>query len=106
MDKRIFVKQNFLMIQLPREVDQYKAKEIREKADEALNNPEVEHIVFDFAETEFMDSSGIGIIVGRYQKISCLGGRVYAVHVSERIKRILYLGGLQRFLEIVDCKTE
>ena len=85
-------------------MDHYKSEIIRQEADEFLKNPKVEHIVFDFADTDFMDSSGIGVIVGRYQKIACFGGRVIAIHASERIKRIILMSGMQRFIEISETE--
>ena len=58
-------------------------------------------MLFDFEKTRFMDSSGIGIIMGRYKKISCFGGKVYAIHTDRQVKRILYLAGLDKYVEIV-----
>lgn len=104
MDKHVCIKNNYLFIQMPREVDHYKSEIIRQEADELLKDPKVEHIVFDFANTDFMDSSGIGVIVGRYQKIACFGGRVIAIHASERIKRIILMSGMQRFIEISETE--
>lgn len=49
-----------------------------------------------------MDSSGIGIILGRYKKISCFGGKVYAINADNRIRRILLMSGLQNIVEIVN----
>ena len=59
------------------------------------------HIVFDFENTSFMDSSGIGIIIGRYRKISSLGGRVYAIHADERIQMILKASGMSSIIEVL-----
>ena len=56
---------------------------------------------FDFENTSFMDSSGIGIIIGRYRKISSLGGRVYAIHADERIQRILKASGMSSIIEVL-----
>lgn len=102
MDEHMYIMENYLMIPMPEEVDHYVAEKIRKQADLFLQNEKVEHVVFDFAKTVFMDSSGIGVIAGRYQKIACFGGRVMAVHVSGRIRRILYMSGLQKFVEIME----
>ena len=100
MDKQIFIKDNYLLIRMPKEVDHYKSEEIRKCSDELLKDSDVLHVVFDFSDTEFMDSSGIGVIVGRYQKVACFGGKVYAIHVSDRMKRIIEMAGLKRFVEV------
>lgn len=92
---------NCLMVKLPAEVDHHRAAYICEKADSFILRNDVHHVVFDFEDTRFMDSSGIGVIMGRYRKISCFGGRVYAIHVDRQIQRILRLSGLNQVLEVL-----
>lgn len=93
---------NCLMVRLPEEVDHHKATYISEKADWYIVKKNVSHVVFDFEDTRFMDSSGIGIIMGRYKKISCFGGKVFAIHPDRQIKRILSISGLNKIIEIMD----
>ncbi len=90
-----------LMVKLPKEVDHHQAGYYCQKADAFLFQPEVNHVVFDFEDTEFMDSSGIGIIMGRYKKIAPLGGKVYAINVGKQVKRILDLSGMSKLLEVL-----
>lgn len=92
---------NCLMVRMPKEVDHHLASYISENADHYIMEDEVEHVVFDFEDTRFMDSSGIGIIMGRYRKIACFGGRVYAIHVDRQIRRILDLSGLNKIVEVI-----
>ena len=92
---------NYLCIKMPQEVDHHGAAQIRENADRLLLNERVKNIVFDIEDTTFMDSSGIGIIIGRYRKISCFGGRVYAIHADDRIKKILRTSGMSSVIEIL-----
>jgi stage II sporulation protein AA (anti-sigma F factor antagonist) len=93
---------NCLMIRLPEEVDHHKSAYISERADYYIVRQNVSHVVFDFEDTRFMDSSGVGIIMGRYKKISCFGGKVFAIHPDRQMKRILYMSGLNNILEIVE----
>ena len=93
---------NCLMVKLPEEVDHHRAAYIGECADRFILREDVAHVIFDFEDTRFMDSSGIGIIMGRYKKISCFGGRVYAIHADRQIQRILRMAGLNRIVEIVE----
>ncbi len=92
---------NCLMVKLPQEVDHHRAAYICENADKFLLQENVCHVVFDFEDTRFMDSSGIGIIMGRYKKISCFGGRVYAIHADMQIQRILRMSGLNQIVEVL-----
>ena len=49
-----------------------------------------------------MDSSGIGVLMGRYRKVYLLGGEVWAVHVNERIKKILTMSGVTKLIQIYE----
>ena len=92
---------NCLMVRMPEEVDHHRASYICEGADRLLVRENVENVVFDFEDTRFMDSSGIGIIMGRYRKISCFGGHVYAIHTDRQIQRIFRMSGLHKIVEIL-----
>lgn len=92
---------NYLMVKLPQEVDHHRASYICESADKFLLQENVCHVVFDFEDTRFMDSSGIGIIMGRYKKIACFGGKVYAIHVDRQIQRIFKISGLNKIVDIL-----
>lgn len=100
--ERFQIIENCLMVKLPLEVDHHIAAFICEKADGYLLKENVEHIVFDFEETTFMDSSGIGIIMGRYKKISCFGGKIYVIHAGKQIKRVLTMAGLNKYVDVLE----
>lgn len=93
---------NCLMIRLPEEIDHHGAGIICENADRLLLREDVCNVVFDFENTRFMDSSGIGIIMGRYRKISCFGGKVYCIHADRQIQRILRVSGLNKIVEVLE----
>ena len=101
MEQQCAIIDNYLCIKMPKEVDHHGAAGIREHADKLLLDEKVRNIVFDFEDTTFMDSSGIGIIIGRYRKISCFGGKVYAIHADERIRRILRASGMSSIIEVL-----
>ncbi len=95
-EKGVFeIRENCLLIRLPEEVDHHNAKDIRRLADYYLNDDRVEQIVFDFGETVFMDSSGIGLVTGRNERITYLGGRTIIINASERIRKMLKIAGLE-----------
>lgn len=96
---------NYLCIRMPREVDHHGAAGIRESADRLILDDQVKNIVFDFENTTFMDSSGIGIIIGRYRKISCFGGKVYAINTNNRIRKLLKTSGMSAIIEILEENT-
>lgn len=94
--------ENYLMIRMPEEVDHHRAVRISRTADDYIAHSKVVNIVFDFEDTKFMDSSGIGVIMGRYKKISCFGGKVFAINASRRIKQLLVVSGMQKLVTIME----
>lgn len=101
MEEMYTVKDNCLFVMMPKEMDHHKADAIRMKIDEYLLDHRAQNVIFDFENTRFMDSSGIGLIVGRYKKVSCFGGKIVAMHVNARIQKILLMSGLKDMIEIV-----
>ena len=85
-----------LVVKLIKAIDHHSAKEIRETVDLYFADTKANHIVFDMSELEFMDSSGIGLIMGRYKFISPIGGRVILAGINEQIDRIMKLSGIYK----------
>ncbi len=102
MEEQFCVIDSCLMIKMPEEIDHYKSAYICENADKYILDKSVNHVVFDFESTRFMDSSGIGIIMGRYKKIALFGGKVFIVHADNQIKRILMISGMNKIVEIME----
>lgn len=96
------VQENCLTIFLPREVDHHHAEEIRRNADTVIEKNHIKYVIFDFGKTEFMDSSGIGAIMGRYRLIHLINGEVWAVHANARIKKILTMSGMTKIMQIYE----
>ena len=102
MDCKYQLKDGCMRISMPREVDHHCAEQLRREADLLIGAYHIRRLVFDFKRTEFMDSSGIGIIIGRYKKISYFGGKVFAINTDTRIKRTLMICGLHKVIEIME----
>ena len=96
------VQENCLTIFLPGELDHHNAEEIRKRSDYLIDQNHIRYVIFDFTDTTFMDSSGIGVIMGRYKRIYMLGGEVCAVHTSERMKKILTMSGVTRIRQLYE----
>lgn len=102
MDDLFRISGTDLVILLPMEVDHYNTEKVRKQADLLMQKNNIKRIVFDFRKTVFMDSSGIGMILGRYKNLQFMGGTVMAVGVNERIRRILVMSGVSKVLEICE----
>lgn len=96
------VEENCLTIYLPQEVDHHYAEEIKKEADRLIERKHIKYVIFDFKHTDFMDSSGIGVIMGRYRQIQLLGGEVCAVHANERMKKILNMSGMTKIIQLYE----
>ena len=99
---RYQVEENCLTVFLPEEVDHHNTEELRIKTDRLIEDHQIKCVIFDFADTNFMDSSGIGVLMGRYKLVYLLGGEVWAVHPNERIKKILTMSGVTRIIQIYE----
>ena len=98
MKNRFEIQGNCLTVYLPREVDHPAADEIRRESDNILRKNYIRTMVFDFSETMFMDSSGIGLILGRQRIMETLGGGVAVKNPSPSVRRIIQVAGLSRLI--------
>lgn len=87
-----------LRIKLPEELDHSNSTEIRKMADTEIYSGRVKDVEFDFTNTLFMDSSGIGMIMGRYRLIKPLGGKITITGAKGNIERIIRLSGLYKIV--------
>ena len=92
------LKDNSLRVMVPKELDHHSSIDLRSQTDMLLQTYHVKNLVFDFKDTEFMDSSGIGVIIGRSRKMGYFGGEVYAEHLSGRILKIFKVSGLHTLI--------
>lgn len=91
-----------LIIRLNEELDHHNAIQIREKADKLIDRNNIKHIIFDFSGAGFMDSAGIGVIMGRYRKVIFIGGKTIVTNVNTTVDRIFRLSGLYKIIEKYD----
>lgn len=94
------IRDNCMTIRVPEELDHHNALPIQQEADEVMMNRNIQTIIFDFRDTSFMDSSGIGVLMGRYRAIQRKGGRIQAENVNERIEKILQMSGISKLIPV------
>ena len=91
-----------LILRVTEEIDQHVADKIRRKLDNEIEIYSPRKVVFDFNGIEFMDSSGIGMVLGRYKLVRMLGGNFEIINVNKRLKRIFDMSGVSRIINIKD----
>jgi len=89
-----------LVAKLSGELDHHTAPILRDSLDREISLNNTINIVLDFDGVTFMDSSGIGVIVGRYKQISARGGKIMAIRVKPQVDKIFEISGLKK---ILDC---
>lgn len=97
---------NCLVIYVTDDLDHHAVTSLREYSDSLIDAGNIKHLIFDFAQVGFMDSSGIGLIMGRYKKVMFLGGRTAVTRVGDVVNRIFTLSGLYQIIEKYDTVEE
>ena len=87
-------------------IDHHTARPIREQIDDAVTDRLSKRLVLDLSEVDFMDSAGLGLILGRLRHVSACGGKLVLLDPSADIMRILRLAGLDKRLAIVEGGSE
>jgi len=100
MSVRIYLADEIMTAYLDGEIDHHCAKQIREEIDETAQRAHPSLLILDFKEVSFMDSSGIGLVMGRYSLMQELGGVLKVVNLSAHIKKVMKLAGLDRLAVI------
>lgn len=83
------------------ELDQCSAQGIRRELDRLIEDPTVRRLVLDFEGMPFMDSSGIGVILGRYRAMRQRGGTVAVKNMNEHVKKVFCLSGMHQVIQIL-----
>jgi stage II sporulation protein AA (anti-sigma F factor antagonist) len=91
-----------LVISITGDIDQHNTEELRVKIDRAFERSHCKHIIFDFSAVSFMDSSGIGLLIGRYKTASAKGGTVAIAGMTNELKRIYNISGLKKIIKSFD----
>ena len=91
---------------MPKEVDHHCANQIRMEADLLIDTYHVRKLIFDFSHTEFMDSSGIGVIIGRSRNMGFTGGQVIAENMNQRVEQIFRVAGLNKLITVIPSKEK
>jgi stage II sporulation protein AA (anti-sigma F factor antagonist) len=95
---------NVLIVRLKGELDHHTADIVRFKMEDAILRGRCEHVVLSLKELQFMDSSGLGVILGRYKLVKSRGGKMVVCDTHESVKRLFELSGLFKILSLYDSE--
>jgi len=88
------------------EIDHHSAERLRVQIDAAFEKSSCRHIILDFSQVRFMDSSGIGMIIGRYKNAEKRGGKLYITGMNQDMGRIFGISGLAKIITRTDTVEE
>ena len=98
MSKEFKAGKNALTVYLRGEIDQYKANEMKQKIDIEIEQSTKKNLIIDLSEVDLMDSSGIGLIVGRYKLTLSLGGTTVICSAKKNIAKMIELSGIEKVI--------
>ena len=94
-------RQDTLVVRLSGELDHCSVPQIRRDLDRLIGDRTVRHLVLDLKRMAFMDSSGIGLILGRYREMNGRGGTVAVTNMTPQVKRIFLMSGMNQVIPIL-----
>ena len=99
-EKKYELRGDTLIFYMPKELDHHVAGQLCKELDMLVDSFAVKELELDFGQTEFMDSSGIGVVIGRSKTMQFRGGKLVASHLQRRTEMVFRSAGLQRIVEI------
>ncbi|MGN1297810.1 MAG: anti-sigma factor antagonist [Clostridia bacterium] len=102
MESKFYEKDKLLVFKITDEIDDHSVQMIRRKADYEIERYMPKRVVFDFDSVTFMDSAGIGLIIGRYKFANMLGARLEVSNLTQSVKRIFEMSGILKLIPVAE----
>ncbi|WEK55631.1 MAG: anti-sigma F factor antagonist [Candidatus Cohnella colombiensis] len=97
-------RRNVLVVRLKGELDHHTADVVRFKMEDAILRGRCDHVVLSLKELRFMDSSGLGVILGRYKLVKSRGGKMVVSDMSTSVSRLFELSGLFKIISAYESE--
>lgn len=105
MNSVFLEKDKTLLVEITEEIDHHTTEKMRREIDDDITRFMPRKVIFDFDKVSFMDSAGIGMIIGRYKMTNMLGGVVQMKNVKQSIRKIFEMSGVIKIIPIIDNKA-
>ena len=102
MNVKHFIEDKILLFEFTEELDHHMSEKIRKRADYEIQRFMPKKVIFDFKKVTFMDSAGIGLIIGRYKSANCYGGGLELMNVNNKVRRVFEMAGVLRIIPIIE----
>ena len=100
MEAKFYEEDKLLIFKITEEIDDYTVQKIRRKADNEMERHMPKRVVFDFDRVTFMDSAGIGMIIGRYKFANMIGANLEVSNLTQNVKKIFEMSGILKLIPI------
>lgn len=97
-------KEKVLTVEITEEIDHHSTDKLRRKIDNEITRYMPRKTIFNFNRVTFMDSAGIGMIIGRYKMMKIIGGELEIENVNDNVKKILEMSGIMKIIPITELK--
>ncbi len=101
MQMKAYSNDGNLVVKLDGEIDHHSASGIREGIDKMIAQSRPKTLVLELSDIDFMDSSGLGLVLGRYRKLSEIGSQMFIKNPSPRTEKILCMAGVDKLVKII-----
>jgi stage II sporulation protein AA (anti-sigma F factor antagonist) len=95
-----------LIVRLKGELDHHTAEAVKVRMEQAISQGQLTHIILSLKDLNFMDSSGLGVILGRYKQINAKGGKMVVCDISPAVHRLFEMSGLFKILSIQENERQ
>lgn len=101
----VYVKRDILILRLKGDLDDIAVKDLRLKIANYIDEYKIKHLIINLSNLDFLDSSGIGFIIGRYHQLKRKQGDITLVNINSKIERIISVSGLNKICMIRESET-
>ena len=102
MESKFYDKDKLLVFKIKEEIDDCSVQKIRRRADYEIERYMPRKVIFDFDSVTFMDSAGIGLIIGRYKFTNMLGGKLEVANLTQNVKKIFEMSGILKLIPVTE----
>ena len=98
MESKFYEEDKLLVFKITDEIDDHSVQKIRRRADYEMERYMPKIVILDFDSVTFMDSAGIGLVIGRYKFANMLGAKLEVSNLTQSVKRIFEMSGILKLI--------
>ena len=102
MESKFYEKDKLLVLKMVDEIDDHSVQMIRRRADYEIERYMPKRVIFDFDSVTFMDSAGIGLIIGRYTFAKMIGAKLEISNLTQSVKKIFEMSGILKLIPVAE----